>query len=117
MLSFIFFTLSGRGNDNQNPDQVGPENVQAIQIFSTPDMVELTNYWITGFEKSNPNEKVVLNEIANKSQISGGQVYLTSQVLDTEPSWKMVIGHDIVVPVFNVKNPLIEKLNNKGITS
>jgi glycine cleavage system H lipoate-binding protein/ABC-type phosphate transport system substrate-binding protein len=117
MLSFIFFTLSGRGNDNQNPEQVGPENVQAIQIFSTPDMVELTNYWITGFEKSNPNEKVVLNEIANKSQISGGQVYLTSQVLDTEPSWKMVIGHDIVVPVFNVKNPLIEKLNNKGITS
>jgi glycine cleavage system H lipoate-binding protein len=29
----------------------------------------------------------------------------------------MVIGHDIVVPVFNAKNPLIEKLNERGFTS
>ena len=117
MLSFILFTISGKGDDSQTREQVGSENGQVVQIYSTPDMVELTNHWISGFEKSNPNAKIVVTEIANKSQISEGQVYLTSEVLETEPSWKMVIGHDIVVPIFNAKNPLIEKLNKQGLTS
>lgn len=117
MLSFILFAISGKGDDSQTREQVGSENGQVVQIYSTPDMVELTNHWISGFEKSNPNAKIVVTEIANKSQISEGQVYLTSEVLKTEPSWKMVIGHDIVVPIFNAKNPLIEKLNKQGLTS
>ncbi|WP_372948443.1 hypothetical protein [Mariniphaga sp.] len=117
MLSFILFAVSGKGIDNQTREQAGSENDQVVQIYSTPDMVELTSHWISGFEKSNSNAKVVVNEIVNKSQIAGGQVYLTSEVLETEPSWKMVIGHDIVVPVFNVKNPLIEQLNKQGLTS
>ncbi|MBW6534101.1 MAG: hypothetical protein K0B11_03780 [Mariniphaga sp.] len=117
MLSFFLFTVSGRGNDNQTREQVGSENGHVVQIYSTPDMVELTNHWISGFEKSNPNAKIDVTEITNKSQISEGQVYLTTEVLKTEPSWKMVIGHDIVVPIFNAKNPLIEKLNEQGLTS
>ncbi len=117
MLSFILFAVSGKGIDNQTREQAGSENDQVVQIYTTPDMVELTSHWISGFEKSNSNAKIVVNEIVNKSQIMGGQVYLTSEVLETEPSWKMVIGHDIVVPVFNVKNPLIEQLNKQGLTS
>src|SRR5690554_3369354 len=117
MLSLLLFSVKGKVNGSPTGEAVRPENGQAVQIYSSPELVELSGHWISDFEKSNPGAKLVLHEAVDASQIQEGRIWLTSASIEDEPSWKMVIGHDIVVPVFNAKNPLFEKLNERGFTS
>jgi hypothetical protein len=60
MLSFILFSFYGMGIDNQVGEQVRSENGQTVNIYCSPELVELTNHWISGFQKSNPNSKIVV---------------------------------------------------------
>ncbi len=117
MLSFLLFSINGKGNGRSSGEAAGPENPGVVQIYSSSEVVELTSHWITDFKKSNPGAKIVVHEITDESQLQEDRIWLTSATVENEPNWKMIIGHDIVVPVFNVKNPLFVKLNERGLTS
>lgn len=117
ILPFLLFSFYENGTGSPAGEQERPENSQTVQIYSSPEIVELTNHWISAFGKSNPNVNIVANEIADETQITDGRVYITSGIPSDESAWKMVIGHDIVVPVFNTENPMFEQLNKQGVTS
>lgn len=111
MLLFLFFGIS----ENGSSAQAGNEMDQAAQIYSLPAVTDLAGQWVSEFEKSNPGVKINVKEAGLEMTKEG--VYLTSGLPETEPSWKMVIGHEIVVPVVNVNNPFLAKLNERGFTS
>lgn len=117
ILSFLLFGFYGIGTGSPAGEQEKSENSQTVQIYSSPGIVELTNHWVSAFGKSNPNANIVANEITDETQFTDGRVYITSGIPSDEPAWKMVIGHDIVVPVFNTENPMFAQLNKQGVTS
>jgi glycine cleavage system H lipoate-binding protein/ABC-type phosphate transport system substrate-binding protein len=116
LLCCFLFSFYGKVNGNSVGEQTTSENAQNVQIYSTPELAELTNQWTLAFGKSNPSVTVEVVETTSESGISDGQLLLTTQSAENELVWKMVVGHDIVVPVFNAKNPFFEKLNEKGLT-
>ncbi|MGC9354566.1 MAG: substrate-binding domain-containing protein, partial [Mariniphaga sp.] len=117
LLSCFLFSFYGNANGSSAGEQARSENAQIVQIYTTPELAELTNQWTLAFGKSNPNVKVDVIETNSESDFSDGELRFTTRVAENEPAWKMVVGHDIVVPVFNAKNPFFGKLNEKGLTS
>lgn len=117
LLSCFLFSFYGNANGSSAGEQATSENAQTLQIYTTPELAELTNQWTLAFGKSNPNVKIEVIETNSESGFSNGELRFTTRVTENEPAWKMVVGHDIVVPVFNAKNPFFGKLNEKGLTS
>lgn len=117
LLSCFLFSSYGNANGSSAGEQATSDNAQTVQIYTTPELAELTNQWTLAFGKSNPKVKIEVIEINSESGFSNGELRFTTRVIENEPAWKMVVGHDIVVPVFNAKNPFFGKLNEKGLTS
>jgi glycine cleavage system H lipoate-binding protein/ABC-type phosphate transport system substrate-binding protein len=117
LLSCFLFSFYGNANGNSADEQATSENAQTVQIYTTPELAELTNQWTLAFGKSNPNVKVEVIETNSESDFSDGELRFTTRDAENEPAWKMVVGHDIVVPVFNAQNLFFGKLNEKGLTS
>ncbi len=124
MLSFVFCSptgFCGEKNDEQKTEQSASAVTQPLQIVSTPGLNDLAATWKTGFESSNPKQKIILTSQPEVTSLEDGNLYLVAgdnQTLTNEkPVWKMAIGHDLVVPVINSKNPLLAEINKKGFTS
>jgi glycine cleavage system H lipoate-binding protein/ABC-type phosphate transport system substrate-binding protein len=117
LLSCFLFSFYGNANGSSAGEQATSENAQTVQIYTSPELAELTNQWTLAFGKSNPNVKVEVIETNSELGFSDGELRFTTRVAENEPAWKMEVGHDIVVPIFNTKNPFFGKLNEKGLTS
>ncbi|MFC2115881.1 hypothetical protein ACFLTU_05360 [Bacteroidota bacterium] len=101
---------------------LSPEN--SISFYSTPELYELTTEWAAVFCKLNPEVdiKVVnvpghsfaesLNDSKNLGFVSGEY----DSVMYTESLWKVVIGRDVIVPVFNSGNPFKDEISLEGIS-
>jgi len=124
MLSFLFSSLIGfcnEENDDQKSDQTAPVTVQPLQIVSSPELNDLATTWLAGFGNQFPEQKINLSCQAEVSPLKEGNLYLLSDndqtLINNKSVWKMVIGHDLVVPVINTKNPLFDEINKKGFTA
>jgi len=121
MLSFILNSItcfSIEKNDDKNGEQ---SKMQTLQIVSSPELYDLSSSWVSSFGSLHPEQKIVLSCQTERNPLIEGNLYLfadNNPALQGEKSaWKMLIGHDLVVPVINSKNPFIEEINKKGFTS
>lgn len=124
VLSFLFcnnILVGNEKNDMQNVAQPANTEIQPLQIITSPDLVDLTTKWLNGYETLYPNQKIPLSTQPEIIPLKEGNLYLFSSNnpdLPTENSaWKMVVGHDLVVPVINTKNPFFNEINKRGFTS
>lgn len=86
---------------------------KSITISSSPELESLTTSWIDAYSKLNPSVKII------KSETNTGDLTLVSD-RNTESytnQWKIVVGHDAIVPVINNMNPYLKELNKTGISS
>lgn len=126
-LSFLIlvsiFSFSNNGWCNQGVDNnTGKQNNTAgVQIFTSPELVELTSQWVSEFGKSNPEAKMYVIETSDKLQLENENLYLVSDFgkneLKGSYAWEMIAGHDIIVPIVNSGNPNLNKLTARGFTS
>jgi glycine cleavage system H lipoate-binding protein/ABC-type phosphate transport system substrate-binding protein len=122
VLSFLVFNTAGfcGENDNQKGEQHATAQ-QTLKIVSSPEIYDLANQWVAGFGILYPEQKIDLRLQSEETSVEEGNLYLLTnknQILASEETaWKLIIGHDLVVPVINSKNPLLAEITKKGLTT
>ncbi|MGQ7868119.1 hypothetical protein [Sunxiuqinia sp. sy24] len=117
-VSFLLYSMAGIGrvvDDNQTGDQ--PEKTN-LQIVSSPELLDLTSNWVANFENQHPQQKITISTLTEGTAFAEEKLYLTTlqpKFVLEETSWKMVVGHDVVVPIINSNNPLIPEIQRQGI--
>ncbi|MEI7725053.1 MAG: hypothetical protein WCK09_08100 [Bacteroidota bacterium] len=101
-----------------------PSTQGSINVFTSPDLFNLAMKWATEYNNTNPTPHINViksadNSIAGILNTHGGIGFISNEAyatLDHQRSWNMVVGRDVIVPVMNAKNPLLDEINRKGIT-
>ena len=106
---------------NATPDKEKTSAAEKIHILCSPDLYPVVQQWSVEISKQHPRFKniVVLN--ANEiSEITAGEADLrfisnyAFELANASASWKIIIGRDILIPVINSNNPLMDQMNEKG---
>jgi len=110
-LSFGLITGQKTGNETLQNDK------KSVSISTAPEIETLTISWIKGFESANPGMKAeVLSPAA--SPVADIQ-FVTGNTLipdETNSSWRMIVGRDVIVPVTSTDNPYFTDLYNSGVS-
>ncbi|MBL6962927.1 MAG: hypothetical protein ISR55_03830 [Bacteroidetes bacterium] len=90
----------------------------SIHIYSSSELYQLTSTWANEFCRLNPNVKIELSQedVSLKKNLffSSDEYYVDPS---TDPLWKMELGRDILVPIINSENPLLDEINKKGLSA
>ena len=121
LLSSIFSSKIYKSEKTQN---IFPTESSIISS-STPELFELTTKWVSEYSALNPDAKVKVINVTESSIAEnlgkGRNLAFTSAKLDTtmyrnNSFWEEVVGRDVIVPVFNSKNPFINEIRQQGIS-
>jgi glycine cleavage system H lipoate-binding protein/ABC-type phosphate transport system substrate-binding protein len=119
LLSCSFANSNGANTANNSSQEV------SMTVLASPDLYNLIMNWTNEYNRINPNLKINVIKSADNT-ISGtlnsgtgigfvtGDVYAASH---NQSLWNVVVGRDVIVPIMNVKNPLLVEIANKGITA
>lgn len=96
----------------------------SINVFTTPEIYNLTMKWASEYCNLNPKVKINVIKSANKDvpgmlKSESGIGFITEESyteLSNQSYWKVVVGRDVIVPVMNASNPFLDEINRKGIT-
>ena len=121
-LSLLLFCTTGfciGTNDDLTAGSSNASAANSINVTSSPDLNGLATNWAFEFGQLNPTVKINLANAGENQQT----VHLnfisneSSQVENAEQGWKMVVGRDAIVAVFNAKNPMLEAISQQGLSS
>lgn len=120
-LSLIFCCQFGFCiEDLQQTEPSVSETETCVTIFSSPGLTNLTNSWTSEFMNQNPEIKIKAADLTSDFRLSGNELLIVSTDYfandRNESHWKMEVGMDAVVPVIAASNPMIDKLDKRGIT-
>lgn len=125
---FLFFALlllscsiadSKEAEIGNNPSMKG-----SINVFATPEIYNLTMKWASEYCSLNPKMKINViqsadNNVAGMLNTEAGIGFISEESyagLSNQSNWKIVVGRDVIVPVMNASNPLLDEIYRKGIT-
>jgi glycine cleavage system H lipoate-binding protein/ABC-type phosphate transport system substrate-binding protein len=97
----------------------------SIKILTTPDLYNLSVKWTSEYKKQNPETKIRVNTLSERvtadNSFAKGEIGFfsdkTTSEFESESIWKVVVGREIIVPVFNSKNPYLEEINKRGVSA
>lgn len=123
-LSVLFNCETGFCNDLSETQTKAPANVSTdntLNIMSSPELYYLTTNWVTEYGRLNPTVKITVSNIADNQSDKGNNLSFISndypEAVNNEAKWKMVIGHDAIVPIINAKNPFLNEICLQGISA
>ncbi|HSH20868.1 MAG TPA: hypothetical protein VLA03_10460, partial [Draconibacterium sp.] len=124
LLSFLFcssFLIGSEKNDSQNGEQLASVENQPLQIVISPDLDDLVTEWLIGYSNLHPDQKITLSSQPANTPLKDGNLYLFSgnnqEMPDVNLAWKMVVGHDLLVPIISTKNPYFNDIYKRGFAS
>lgn len=89
-----------------------------LQLLTQPGLESLTQAWITTYTHARPeNNTMAMLLTVEQTDIPLGfasEAYLKSHQQLSQ--WNLVVGRNIIVPVFNSANPFIETIYQKGVS-
>jgi len=113
------YAISKDAASNNDNSSAGSLNVTA-----SPELSDLTMKWANEYCRLNPTQKISVSKasVNNVSElISSGEIgFITEEAylkLNNHSVWSMVIGRDVIVPVMNANNPLLNEIYLSGITT
>ncbi len=114
----LLFTNTGYSGEVNN-DQAGQQSgLSQIQVISSPEVAELASALVSRYNQTQPVHTLAVSIRAE--EVTGGNLhFFTSNDLifgNMDLSEKIMIGHEIIVPVMNVRNPLVEEIYRRGLT-
>ena len=96
----------------------------SINVTASPEFYDLTMKWANEYCRLNPSQKINVSKASENNvseMISSGQIGFISEELyhklNDHSVWSMVVGRDVIVPVMSAKNPLLNEICFKGITT
>lgn len=121
LISYCLSVFGNVINDPQAGSSTLPSTENALQIVSSPELIELTSNWVAGFNKLHPEFKISTGLMEDNSSIEPGSIYLLTSnqqtIVPGETTWQIAIAHDLIVPIFNANNPLLEEIYKTGIST
>ncbi len=124
--SFIFGLLLVVGSqtvfsaDLNDGQQASPPESISIKVVTTPAYSNLLDLWIAEFQKQNPTISIESGEYNSTDKLLDNEILLLSEDYfsksEMEQFWKMEVGTEAVVPVIAATNPLLDRLENRGMT-
>ncbi|HEY5510313.1 MAG TPA: hypothetical protein VIK10_04715 [Prolixibacteraceae bacterium] len=113
-------TFSQNRSDNPKEVPIVQSEAKIIHVSSSSELYNLAEYWVKEFCQSNPSTKISLDQNLNQKSLTINNLSLVSdenKALINNPScWKMVVGRDVIVPIVNSGNPMLNILNQQGIS-
>lgn len=92
----------------------------AIKIMSSPELSNLITTWISEYRRQNPLVNFSVMNITGNQIIKSEGIYLVSNdyswVPGNDATWKICLGHEAIVPVFNAKNSMLKYISSQGIS-
>lgn len=97
----------------------------SLTVQTGPELYQLVTNWANEFGKINQGIRIRVQEVpeqgAQEIMNSSGILYFfkneSNPVLKNDEAWRMIVGRDAFVPVFNAKNPLLKEINEQGISA
>lgn len=96
----------------------------SINVTTSPEFYDLTMKWANEYCRLNPTQKIDVSKTSEDNvseMISSGVIRFISEdtfrQLNNHSVWSMVVGRDVIVPVMSAKNPLLNEICLKGITT
>lgn len=116
-LIFILGTvLPARGEDGQ---KVEPAKENTITVAGLPELDGLITGWMAGYKKIHPDQQFSAGN--NTTDFSEGTLYFFTSnnpvSFSEKLAGKIVIGHEIIVPVMSAQSPVFLSLERQGITA
>jgi glycine cleavage system H lipoate-binding protein/ABC-type phosphate transport system substrate-binding protein len=103
-----------------------PSSKGSIIVYASPELYNLATQWADEYQKVNTAVKIkVIKSSANNNSEgmpdSGtGISFISAEAfseLNNQSMWSIVLGRDVIVPVMNARNPFLNEICCKGITS
>lgn len=123
-LSILYFSKPGLSNgekDNQKVDQSKIKSQNTITVMCPGDLQNIAENWAKAYETRNPSAFIAFSTFDERKFVSENVLSILSDKeaakISSETAWKMIVAKDVVVPVFNRRNPLFEEISKQGITS
>lgn len=123
-LSVLFCCETGSANsisDNQTKVLTNQPTENVLSIMSSPDLYHLTTNWVNEYTRLNPAINIIIGNFTDNQNKAGNNLSFISneypEAVNDETKWKMVIGHDAIVPVINARNPMLNEICLRGISS
>lgn len=116
-----FFCIASQKATAFTPD-ASASNIttkSSLEIMSTPELMKLTTNWVKEYKKLYPDADISVSELNEKvdfthlSFISGEY----TESLSGESTWKMAVGRDAIVHIYNTKNPYADAIKTQGFTA
>ena len=123
-LLLIFFCRTGSCNSLTVTRTDASTNVPAndtLKIMSSPELYNLTTNWAAEYTRLNPTINIVITRFTDNQLLNPFNLGFISneypEVENDEAKWKMVVGHNAIVPVINAGNPMLNEISLRGISS
>jgi glycine cleavage system H lipoate-binding protein/ABC-type phosphate transport system substrate-binding protein len=119
-LSILFccncvFSQSSSESQVRSSDAV---NGNTITVMTSTELNNLVAEWISGYEKLNPGVKFSVNTISGSEISKAGTIsFLSADCTIISSNWKISVGHNVIVPVMNAKNPMLNEIMDQGISA
>ena len=110
-------SVFGQSLSENKDNPASSVNGNTVIIVTSPELNNLAADWIRGYEKLNPDAKFMVSNINDNEIYKPETIYfLPADYLTASSNWKINIGHNVIVPVLNAKNPMINEIEAQGIS-
>jgi len=126
ILLFIALFLLSCSIANSKEAEIGKNTSVkgSINVLASPDIYNLTMKWASEYCRLNPKMKINViksadNNVANMLNTEAGISFISEESFakaGNQSNWKLVVGRDVIVPVMNASNPLLDEIYRKGIS-
>jgi len=101
-----------------------PSTEGTIKVFTSPDIYNLTMKWTNEYGSLNPDIQIKVITAASTNiprMLSNGEgigfiADESNTALKSEEIRSLEVAHDVIVPVMNADNPLMDEIIRKGVT-
>jgi glycine cleavage system H lipoate-binding protein len=115
--AFLMLIQTGVAAGQKSQNELSQNSVNSVRVTTAPEIEGLTRLWINGFESANPGMKAELLPLSSSSDAD--IQFVTGNSLSSGkdgPSWKMVVGREVIIPVISESNPYFNDVFNTGIS-
>ena len=122
-LSFTMLVSTAFSQSRPDNSKTVPANqvvANEVKVTSSPELYHLAQGWVNDFSKSDPSVTISLDKIMGSEAMNIDHLTLVTdqndKVVYDQSNWRMIIGRDVIVPIMNAKNPMLNLLYQKGIS-
>lgn len=99
-------------------------SIDSIVVMSTPELYDLSCSWAREYNRQFPEGRISIEKTSftslEESVRNGKPGFISgenSALMNAESVMKVVVAHDIIVPVINAKNPLLPDIVSRGVSA